>query len=113
MSTRVNPMPVPLERAHSMLTTGDVMTHTFDTSSHLPPLTSQTVGGGSAHLSQHGVKVQQLFEDHKHHHHHHDKREPVQNGVRADDQSQLPAVRPARVRAVLEVKLRLPEEALP
>lgn len=76
-----------------MLTTGDVMTHTFDTTSHLPPLTSQTVGGGSAHHNQHGIKVQQLFEDHKHHHH--DKREPVQNGVRPDDQSQLPAVRPS------------------
>lgn len=45
-------------------------------------------------MNQHGVKVQQLFEDHKHHHQH-DKREPVQNGVRPDDQSQLPAVRPS------------------
>lgn len=74
-----------------MFSTGDIMTHTYDTSSHLPPLTSQTVGGGSAHMNQHGVKVQQLFEDHKHHH----QREPVQNGVRPDDQSQLPAVRPS------------------
>ena len=72
-----------------MFSTGDIMTHTYDTSVNLPPLTSQTVGGGSAHMNQHGVKVQQLFEDHKHH------REPVQNGVRSDDQSQLPAVRPS------------------
>lgn len=94
MSIRVDLMPVPVQRTHSMFSTGDIMTHTYDTSSHLPPLTSQTVGGGSAHMNQHGVKVQQLFEDHKHHHPH-DKREPVQNGVRADDQSQLPAVRPS------------------
>ncbi|XP_076469404.1 dual specificity tyrosine-phosphorylation-regulated kinase 2-like [Babylonia areolata] len=91
MSTRINPMPVPVQRTRSIFSTGDIMTHTYDTSSHLPPLTSQTVGGGSTHMNQHGVKVQQLFDDHKHHH----QREPVQNGVRPDDQSQLPAVRPS------------------
>ena len=58
-------------------------------SHHLPPLTSQTVGGGGSQ----GVKVQQLFED-KHHHEHSDKK--IQNGV--DDKqggSHLPMVRPA------------------
>ncbi|KAL8575505.1 Dual specificity tyrosine-phosphorylation-regulated kinase 2 [Nucella lapillus] len=90
MSTRINPMPVPVQRTISMFSTGDIMTHTYDTQ-HLPPLTSQTVGGSSTHMNQHGIKVQQLFEDLTHNH----QREPVQNGVRPDDQSQMPAVRPS------------------
>merc|ERR1712223_1957744 len=51
-------------------------------SHHLPPLASQTVGGST---SGHGVRVQQLFEDHKHHT---EKREPIQNGGGGDDQNQ-------------------------
>lgn len=75
MSTRVKPLPIqPLQvqRTRSMLTTGDMYSHqtTIEASQHLPPLTSQTVGGGahSAHIGT-GVKVQQLYEDHKHHSH--------------------------------------------
>ena len=51
-------------------------------SHHLPPLASQTVGAAP---SGHGVRVQQLFEDHKHHT---EKRDTVQNAGGGDDQSQ-------------------------
>ncbi|XP_050414335.1 dual specificity tyrosine-phosphorylation-regulated kinase 2 [Patella vulgata] len=76
MSTRVKPLSV--QRTFSLLTSGDMYTHnTIDTTHHLPPLASQTVGGAhNAHGSSQSVKVQQLFEDHKHH----DKREVIQNG---------------------------------
>jgi dual specificity tyrosine-phosphorylation-regulated kinase 2/3/4 len=59
-------------------------------SHHLPPLTSQTVGGGGLHSgNQGGVKVQQLFEDPKN-----EKRENIQNGGTENSPSHLPAVRP-------------------
>ncbi|KAK2168473.1 hypothetical protein NP493_1227g00030 [Ridgeia piscesae] len=65
---------------------------------HLPPLTSQMVGGGG-HPSTAGVKVQQLFEDSKHHAEHQlDKKKEIQNGVVAPNNviqtSHLPSVRP-------------------
>lgn len=85
-------MPVQgVQRTRSLLTTGDMYTHTIDGSHHLPPLASQTVGGAShsAHVSQ-GPKVTQLYEDHKHH----DKRDLVQHGGQ-EEQNALPAVRPS------------------
>ncbi|XP_064605128.1 dual specificity tyrosine-phosphorylation-regulated kinase 2-like [Liolophura sinensis] len=95
MTTGVKQLPV--QRTRSLLTSGDMYTHnTLDNASHhLPPLTSQTVGGAhSAQYSSHGgVKVQQLFEDHKHHHHV-EKREAIQNGDRGEEQS-FPVVRPS------------------
>ena len=61
---------------------------------HLPPIGSQTVGGGGIHSGTGGgVKVQQLFEDHKHDHHE-KKRENIQNGGTENSPSHLPAVRP-------------------
>ena len=65
---------------------------------HLPPLTSQTVGG-SGHFGTPGVKVQQLFED-KHHSRTapspDKKREIQQNGgVNQTTPSRLPTVRSA------------------
>lgn len=65
-------------------------------SHHLPPLASQTVGGGPHNgNNQAGLKVQQLFEDK----HEHDKRpRDLQNGGLNGDEnnpSHLPAVRPA------------------
>lgn len=85
-------MPAQVQRTRSLLTTGDMYTHTIDGSHHLPPLTSQTVGGAShsAHVSTQGPKVTQLYEDHKHH----DKRDHIQHGG-PDEQSALPAVRPS------------------
>ena len=89
MTTRVKPLPVQVQRTRSMLTTGDMYTHnaTLDgTTHHLPPLTSQTVGGAhSAHVNaSSGVKVTQLYEDHKHHHHHHEKQN-THGGVNEGD----------------------------
>ncbi|KAK3587103.1 hypothetical protein CHS0354_023557 [Potamilus streckersoni] len=95
MSTRVKPLPVQVQRTRSLLTTGDMYTHnTIDGTHHLPPLTSQTVGGAhSAHVSTtQGVKVQQLYEPPDKHHH--DKREHGQHGG-SDDQSAVIAVRPS------------------
>ncbi|KAK3103657.1 hypothetical protein FSP39_020812 [Pinctada imbricata] len=83
MTTRVKALPVQVQRTRSMLTTGDMYTHnTLDSATHhLPPLTSQTVGGAhSAHVNT-GVKVQQLYEDHKHHHHHHHDKQNVHSGA--------------------------------
>ena len=83
MSTRVK--AVPAQRTRSLLTTGDMYTHnTIDnTTHHLPPLSSQTVGG-TAHTSHMNtsVKVQQLFEDHKHHH---EKRDNQNGGDHNED----------------------------
>ena len=91
MSTRVNPLPV--QRTRSLLNTGlgDMYAH-VDGTHHLPPLTSQTVGGAShsAHVSNTGPKVTQLYEDHKHH----DKREHFQHGGQEEQQT-LPVVRPS------------------
>ena len=69
-------------RQRTFAATGDNYYH-LETmpSHHLPPLTSQTVGGG-AHLASGGVKVQQLFADSERHDHHHPsekKREGNQN----------------------------------
>ncbi|XP_053377353.1 dual specificity tyrosine-phosphorylation-regulated kinase 2-like [Mercenaria mercenaria] len=93
MSTRVKPLPVPVQRTRSLLTTGDMYTHTIDGTHHLPPLTSQTVGGAShsAHVSTQGPKVTQLYEDHKHHE---TKRDHIQHGVQ-EEPGALPVVRPS------------------
>lgn len=92
MTTKVT---VPV-RQRSFGTSGENL-YNLDNMPHLPPLTSQTVGGG-AHLhsgSQSGVKVQQLYED-KHHEAHDKKRECIQNGGGNENSpSHLPAVRPA------------------
>jgi len=68
-------------------------------STHLPPLTSQTVGGSHHHHSgnQAGVKVQQLFEDNKHHDLHDKKRELQNGGLHGENENNphLPSVRPA------------------
>ena len=99
MTTRVKPLPVQVQRTRSMLTTGDMYTHnTLDgTSHHLPPIASQTVGGAhSAHVTTntshagHGVKVQQLYEDHKHHH---DKHVTIQH-----ESSTAPEMAPSNMR---------------
>ncbi|KAK0062528.1 dual specificity tyrosine-phosphorylation-regulated kinase 2 [Biomphalaria pfeifferi] len=73
------------------LISNTMFTHTVEGghSHHLPPLTSQTVGGGG---SGQGVRVQQLFEDHKHHT---EKREAIQNGGGGDDQSLSQVPRPS------------------
>ena len=55
---------------------------------HLPPLTSQTVGGGSHSANVTGVKVQQLYEDPKHHKH------QMHHGAHDETQSQ-PIARPS------------------
>jgi dual specificity tyrosine-phosphorylation-regulated kinase 2/3/4 len=101
MSTKVT-LP---QRQRSFGTSGENLYNLENMPSHhhLPPLTSQTVGGGPHHIhtgSQAGVKVQQLYED-KHHdggHHYEKKREAVQNGGDGDENNQsqahLPAVRP-------------------
>ena len=63
--------------------------HTIDNpaSHHLPPLTSQTVGGSSIHHgNQAGVKVQQLYEQEK-------IENKIQNGDHSYHVSQLPSVR--------------------
>lgn len=86
MSTRVKTLGPPVQRTRSLLTTGDMYTHNALDSvpHHLPPISSQTVGAAhSAHVSTQGVKVQQLFEDHKHYH----ERREIQNGDRNNDQS--------------------------
>ncbi|XP_074644711.1 dual specificity tyrosine-phosphorylation-regulated kinase 2-like [Tubulanus polymorphus] len=78
MSTRVKPMPI--QRARSLVgttTTGDNMYAIENPpSTHLPPLTSQTVGGSTHHVQltaqpHQSVKVQQLYEESKHHHEKH------------------------------------------
>ena len=73
-------------------------------STHLPPLTSQTVGGshhpvpGSNPSIQAGVKVQQLFEDNKHHPSQEKKRELQNGGIHTGHENEnnphLPSVRP-------------------
>ncbi|XP_059169127.1 dual specificity tyrosine-phosphorylation-regulated kinase 2-like [Physella acuta] len=81
MTTKVKPLLV--QQRQPLI--GNIMyTQTIEGSHshHLPPLASQTVGGGGN--SGHGVRVQQLFEDHKHHS---DKREVIQNGGGGDDQT--------------------------
>ena len=86
-------MPVPTHKTHSMFYAGN-MTHAYDTSSHLPSLTSHTVGGGSAPMKMidlHGVRVQQLFDDQRRHQNH----ETGQNCVGTHFNSQLPVVRPS------------------
>ena len=91
MTTKVKPLPVQLTQRDPLI--GNTMyTHTMEGthSHHLPPLASQTVGGGN---SGHGVRVQQLFEGHKHHS---EKPEVIQNGGSGDDPSQNQAlVRPS------------------
>lgn len=89
MSTRVKALPIQVQRTRSLLTTGDMYTHNpviDGPTHHLPPLTSQTVGGAhSAHVTSQGIKVQQLFEDHKHHH---DKpRDHIQHGGGQEEQN--------------------------
>lgn len=60
-------------------------------SHHLPPLTSQTVGGGSHHMTNGGVKVQQLFAD-PDKHHTEKKRENTQGGNENNPPAILPVV---------------------
>lgn len=62
-------------------------------SHHLPPLTSQTVGGG-AHLASGGVKVQQLFADSERHEHLHpaEKRREGNQNSNENSQTMLPVV---------------------
>ncbi|CAL1544916.1 unnamed protein product [Lymnaea stagnalis] len=88
MTAKIKPLLVQ-QRPPLISTT--MYTHTIEGSHshHLPPLASQTVGGGS---SGHGVRVQQLFEDHKHHT---EKREVIQNGGGGDDQSLSQVPRPS------------------
>lgn len=97
MSTKVT-----LPRQRSFGTSGENL-YNIDNmpSHHLPPLTSQTVGGGSHHMhsgNQQGVKVQQLYEEPKHQHDKPKQRE-IQNGVGGGNSentpSHLPAVRPS------------------
>ena len=97
MSTKVT---LPAQRQRSFGASGESLYHIDMPSHHLPPLASQTVGGGSHHVSG-GVKVQQLFEDPKHHDNQHEKKPrdiPNQNGgapkVQSENTSLLPAVRP-------------------
>lgn len=93
MTTKVvKPLPLSLPQQRKPLI-GNTMYNTMEGSHshHLPPLASQTVGGGGN--SSHGVRVQQLFEEHKHHS---DKREIIQNGGDRDDQSQTPQAVAAR-----------------
>lgn len=96
MSTKVT-----LQRQPSFGKSGDNLYKDQMPSTHLPPLTSQTVGGSHHHQSssnQPGLKVQQLFEDNKHNEHH-DKKREIQNGgvhvgVENDNNPHLPSVRP-------------------
>ncbi|KAH9494521.1 Dual specificity tyrosine-phosphorylation-regulated kinase 2 [Bulinus truncatus] len=89
MTTEVKPLLVQQRRS---LIINTMYTHTVEGSHshHLPPITSQTVGGGG---SGHGVRVQQLFEDHTKHHP--EKREVIQNGGGGDDQSLSQVPRPS------------------
>lgn len=91
MSTKIT-LP---SRQRSFGNTGESLYHLDMPSHHLPPISSQTVGGGSHHVGA-GVKVQQLFEDPRHHDGHNmlPKRE-VQNGGQTNniDNSMLPIVR--------------------
>lgn len=97
MTTRVKPLPVPgVQRTRSLLATGDMYTNPIEGSHHLPPLTSQTVGGAShsaQHVSNQAIKVTQLYEEHKGHH---EKRDHHggQTSIGQDDPS-LPNVRPS------------------
>lgn len=88
MTAKIKPL---LVQQRPPLISSTMYTHTIEGSHshHLPPLASQTVGGGS---SGHGVRVQQLFEDHKHHT---EKREIIQNGGGGDDQSLSQVPRPS------------------
>lgn len=64
------PMPMSVQRTQSLVGTTSDNLYTLDNppATHLPPLTSQTVGGthhvNVPHITSH-VKVQQLFEDNK------------------------------------------------
>ncbi|XP_064632345.1 dual specificity tyrosine-phosphorylation-regulated kinase 2-like [Lineus longissimus] len=105
MTTRVKPLPV--QRTRSLVgttTTGDnLYSLEAPPSTHLPPLTSQTVGGGqhAPHLSNHGsVKVQQLYEDGKHRdssHHHRENQDGAHQQQQSSENTKqaLPAVRPS------------------
>ena len=95
----VKPLPLQTQRNTSM--TGDIYINNIENvPTHLPPLSSQTVGGGSYHARENrdrahkmpsgGLKVQQLFEDNKHHVDHHLK--DKQNGRISDISQNLPAV---------------------
>ena len=96
MSTKVT-LP---QRQRSFGTSGENL-YNLDNmpSHHLPPLTSQTVGGGGSHLhsrSPTGVKVQQLFEGKPHEAHDNKRENHIQNGGGQENSpSHLPAVRPA------------------
>lgn len=93
MSTKVT-LP---QRQRSFGTSGESF-YQLDMPSHhhLPPISSQTVGGGSHHVAG-GVKVQQLFED-KHHDNHGIQKREIQNGAPPNkpenQQAILPSVRP-------------------
>ena len=103
MSTRVKPMPLPVQRTQSLVgttTTGDNLYNIDNPATHLPPLTSQTVGGThhhGTHITSH-VKVQQLFEENKpgdrSGHHVQNNRDRDQNG-RQQPSSGGPAPRPS------------------
>lgn len=89
MSTKVT-LP---QRQRSFGTSGESLYHLdMPATHHLPPLTSQTVGGGSHHITG-GVKVQQLFEDPKHHESLHHVKRDIQNGAATENQPILPVVR--------------------
>ena len=96
MSTKVT-LP---QRQRSLGTSGENLYNLESMPSHhLPPLTSQTVGGGTHHIhsggNQAGVKVQQLYEDKHHDSHHHEKKREQNGGDADENQQHLPAVRPA------------------
>jgi len=102
MSTKVT-LP---QRQRSFGTSGENL-YNLDTmpSHHLPPLTSQTVGGGG---HQHhgstgpGVRVQQLFEESKHDH---DKKQVIIQNGGGQQENHLPAVqRPPSVGSVGSIK---------
>lgn len=66
MSTRVKPLPV--QRTRSLLG-NTAENYTIDTTTHLPPISSQTIGSSSQshHIGNQGVKVQQLYDNHHGH----------------------------------------------
>lgn len=89
MATTIAKVNTAAQYRHQQLIGNTMYAHTMEGSHshHLPPLASQTVGATPGH----GVRVQQLFEDHKHH----TEKRDIQNGGSGDDQAQAQNIRPS------------------